>query len=532
MAAGLKVSPVPIPVKESLRTFFPGHSTNVRPQTSTTNQAKVSTSALKTFCTNLNITKLPTVSLNFAKGHPLENLITKDESISVEDIKEALGEVTFHLSYYPSGTIPASTNNNSGYARFAWTRDMAMKAFAMYAMERTNDANKVVQNLARFYNRKEERGRFTNYHWDPYPHQKYKTAPHWDLPQIRAEINDDGHMVEYSQGWMHNQLDAMGMWLYLTFKMANEEKLDLKKLNHSLSLSEEGNDENNCDSIFSVALTFLNRIRYWEQYDVGPWEDYRGYKRASSLGICLAAFKEAHKYLEKHKWNSIKIWNESELKREIENGIMNGSYALKERIPEDGREAIETDTHSFQLYDSALTLLLYPCNPSLSEMQEKAILKTLYNHRMGEIGFTRRDSDNYVGMNYIYNHRGEGIYSNMDVSGYEAAQWSIFDPLLASYHYKKYVNSSGKNEESFLLADMHMKRTLAHITKAKDRFSKASGIFRDISVPKGILPEAYWLDTRENRWRPNENSPLLWTEANFILAIKEAVPAISLWERM
>lgn len=484
---------------------------------------------------NLQSRLIP-LSRCFIEGHPFWDLITKQEPVEFNDLGKIVNGINFHLAYYEkTGSMPASTNPKSGYRYFAWTRDMAVKALALSEIGDIDHAKKIINSLAKFYGRLEERGRFTAFLWDRNPKSKYTSPDKLSLPQIRAFISEDGEMTESYQGWQHNQLDAIGMWLWVTFKLANENKIKLADIDRNLI--ETVNHQNGEDSIFSVALSFLNRIEFWDQFDVGPWEDYSGYKRASSLGICLAAFKEAKKYFDTRDWNSIAIWDKSKLKSELENGVLNGERALKERVPEDGREAIETDTNWFQKYDSALIFLLFPFNPGLSEAQEKAILKTLYEHRMGEVGFSRRDNDNYLGMDYPYYEHSQGIYSNTFAHAYKAAEWTLFDPLLAAYYYKKYVNSEGNDEDSLLLADGHMKRALAQVTKGKDSYTKSywgnDGKRSDyIETEDKIIPEAYWYDTHEQRWRTNENSPLLMAEAAYLMMFKEAASALALRERI
>lgn len=477
------------------------------------------------------------VSRSFIEGHPFWSYILRPTPIEFNDVENIVNQINFHLAYYENTfTMPASTNPKSGYVYFAWTRDMAIKALSLSEIGDVGNAQKVINNLAKFYGRLEERGRFTAFFWDNNPKSKYIAPDKLSLPQIRAYITESGEMVESPQNWQHNQLDAIGMWLWVTFKLANENKIKLSEIDKNLV--ETVNHQNGEDSIFSVALSFLNRIEFWDQFDVGPWEDYSGYKRASSLGICLAAFKEAKNYFENRDWNSISIWDKSKLKAELENGIINGEHALRERVPEDGREAIETDTNWFQKHDSALIFLLYPFNPNLSPLQEKAILKTVYEHRMGEVGFSRRDNDNYVGMDYPYNDYSEGIYSNTFAHDYKAAEWTLFDPLLAAFYYKKYVDSKGSDEDSLLLADRHLKRSLAQVTKGKDSYTKSYWDYcygkksEYIEIEDKIIPEAYWYDTHEQRWRANENSPLLMAEAAYLMMLKEAASALALREKI
>lgn len=469
----------------------------------------------------------PFDSQSHLSNHPFAHLISNEANLTPSDCQTIIDKVNFNLIFPSNGVIPASTNTTSNYSKYAWVRDMVFFASIMYLLEEYEEAAKVLKNLATFYNRQEERKLFTNFHWDPNPKGKYLDAPNNEVPQIRTEITNDGNMIESQEGWQHKQLDAIGMWLFLTFKMANEGYLDLVELDKSLS-----NKTN--DSIFSVALTFLNRINYWDQFDVGPWEDYLGYKRASSIGICLGAFKKAYEYFENNNWDSIKLWSQSHVQSEIEHGIINGQFALNSRIPEEG-EAIETDTFPFQKYDAALIFLLYPFNPGLSRKQEDSILRTIYKHRLGTVGISRRDNDNYVGMDYPYNLHSQGIYSHITDLDYKAAEWTLFDPLIAAYFFKRFTDSKGEDKESYSLAEYHFKRALVQVTKESDKYTKTfyeNGQKREVNVevPGLVIPEAYWYDSHEERWRPNENSPLLMSEAAFAMMIIEEFIASSLRE--
>lgn len=445
---------------------------------------------------------------------------------SLDDLKKIINEIDFKLICYPAGSIAASSNEQSSYSQFAWTRDMACIAFAMSEVGNIIDATRVAKCLAEFYNRKEERGRFTSFLFDPNAKEKFHNADTREHPQIRAWIDKAslGTMQESDQGWNHKQLDAIGEWLWLTFRLVNEGKLNLSELNDHLST--EINDENIVDSIFCVALRYLIKVHFWNQEDAACWEDFNKPNRASSMGTCLAALIEAKEYFENNNWNSINIYESDTFKQELIVSIENGRKSLRERIPDDGREAIETDDITD---DSSLTFLLHPFNPGLSKAQEEAILKTIYKNQ-GEIGFTRRPHDIYVGMDYIYNSNGEGIYSDTSLSDYKAAQWTIFDPILSAYYYRKYINSGGRDVESFSLAENHLRRAQDQVTKQDEVFTKADG--KTIFIPKGTIPEAYWFDTKEGRWRPNENSPLFWAEANFAIMFKEALIATSLFEKV
>ncbi len=488
-------------------------------------------------------------SQDFISGHPLEHLILKPLGVHFvpSELKQVVDSLDFKLGLYDTGTIPASTNPKSSYSEFAWTRDMANKVLAMIEMDCIDEAKKVIYALARFNNEKEQRNVFYGLHLHesgkPNPHDKYQldTNSH---PHIRAAIDANGLMVRSQQPWGHNQLDAIGAWLYVTFYLANKlsNKKDpnydpkfLKELD--TWLTNTVNKYNGIDSIFSLTFKALNRIECWNNFDVGPWEDIYGYKRASSIGICLKAAQEAKKYFDNNNWNAINIHDVNSFKLELTHLTENCSKALEERIPNDGSEVKEIDRFPS---DAALTLLLEPFNPGLSEVQEQAILKTLYEHRMGVVGFTRRDEDDYVGMDYPYNIKSKGIFSDLSNPHHKAAEWTLFDPLLATFYYKKfnkkYNESKIIDNDILLLAELHLKRTITQITKEEDSYIKRhedSNRIKEekISVPHLVLPEAYWFDSTQNKWRPNENSPLLWSEANFILMMKEALKAAYIMEK-
>ncbi len=496
---------------------------------------------------------------DFVDGHPLKDIILRrpGEHLSIKDLGKVVKFTNLDLIRFESGAIPASINKESTYSRFAWTRDMANKAVAMIENGCYEDAEKVVYCLADFYNRKEQRDMLVSYHWHPHdnpndPKDRYRTGRGGHVP-IRGAISENGEMVKSDHPWAHNQLDAIGAWLYVTFRLANElanpsnprhNSAFLKQLNDHLSQS---NPDANIDSILSVAFKSLNRLQCWDNFDVGPWEDIAAHKRATSIGICLKAAHEAKWNLGTGNSNELPIHDRNGFRGELDNIINKSTQALNERIPSDGREAVECDIFSS---DSSLAFLLFPYNPGLSDAQEMAILKTLYANRLGVVGMTRRDKDNYVGRDYNTNIHSQEIYSNVYVPDYKAAEWCIFDPLLAAFFYNKFsrkVKEQGiVDEDLYTLAEFHMSRSIAQTTKAKDAYIKRFYVdnpntLREqlIVTEKGRCPEAYFLDSfvvdpetlKRGKWRANENTPLLWTEANFSIAVKKAGEAIKLYER-
>ncbi|GEM_PF-3094479 len=478
-------------------------------------------------------------------GHWLASYITKPDPISTVDLTEILKTIenTINITFYESGGIPASTNQASEYRDGSWRRDDAIMAIAMLLAanletERSGDRQELIQRakqeliaMAKYDNTPFHRGQFTSFLFlnnRGLAKEKFRTDIQ-GLPRAKYSIDANGALGEYYD-WGHHQLDGLGTSLFAYFHAANQGFIELKDIDKVLT---EQNPENGADSLFSVALHFLHEIEYWDQIDVGPWESFPAHKRASSVGICLAAFKEAKKYFDDRGWElekTITVNSNVNLKQILEEGIRNGEAVINERIPSDGKLAVETDQIPS---DSALALLLL-LNPGLNEAQENAILQRVYEN-IGEYGIRRMgdEIDAFMGENYALNPNGRGKWSVI-YPGHKAAQWTLFDPILATHYYRKFIKSGGNDENSFNLADKHFKRTLSQITKHDYQIEQFINPLekRTVEIPAGILPEARWKrkDEHGETWLPNTNSPLQMAHGVFAIMMAEATRAIELKE--
>lgn len=465
--------------------------------------------------------------LPMAVRHPFSKYIRKSDFVSSSDLNSILRDLSLAFQLYESGAIPAAVNSATDYSQHSWTRDTAIVAYCLALTNHLTESYQAISSLAVFYGRREQRDRFISFHYHENPYEKYRFGnPTLELPHIRARIDESGRMTESDQDWSHSQLDAIGMWLFVTFRLANNGLLDIKALDTEITTGI--NPDNELDSIFCVALKFLDRIRFWHQHDHGPWEDRLEPSRASSVGIGIAALKEAIQYFESDRAPKINFYQSEQSPpfcEQLYSALKEAGVVLEARLPRTGAYALETEAYPA---DSALSFLLYPFNPGLNLQQEQAILRALYKNRMGEIGFTRRDSDEYVGQDYIY-RKDHPVYCDPDQPLYRAAQWTLFDPLIAAYYYNRYIRSNALDTESYAFANRHLKRSLLQITKSKDSYRKAYD-GRNVSIPKGRVPEAYFFDSRRNKWRANENSPLLMAEAAFAMMIERAGEATKLWE--
>lgn len=463
-------------------------------------------------------------STELSRGHFLERYITAPALLAAAEVRRVLEQVELPIRIYGTGTMPASTNVASHYAEHAWTRDTAICALALVHSGRAVEGLQALTHLAVFYNQPAQRHRFLRFHDREQARDRYLNPDCSLHPHIKGRICQvTRRLVHYEHPWGHNQLDAIGMWLYAIFTCANEGLLNLGVVDAELTRSVNG--DNSFDSIFCVALKFLARIRYFEQHDTGPWEDRNLPRRATSMGSCLAAFRAAHRFFARDGWAA---WSKGyppgagSLRSEVEEAIERGERSLEQRVDPWGDYAIENDRFSA---DASLIFLLHPFNPGLHRAQEDAILRTVYRDRMGEIGFTRRCEDDYVGMDYAHERHLGGVMARLDQPGYRAAEWSLFDPLLAAFYYRRFVDSAGLDRGSLEFADRHLKRALTQVTSTPDMFSKASN-GQLVFIEAGVVPEAWWFDSREGRWRANENTPLPMTAAAYTFMFEAALTAL------
>ena len=493
------------------------------------------------------------ISERYAEDHPLRSLIVGDRNISHRDVMALIGssELELNISAYTTGTVPAADNSHhegaatfsTEYAEHAWTRDISIVAIALRRGGFEAEAASVVKSLLEFYADSAQRSRFVKYVL-----ADTATAKEWygkgtNIPHIKAKI-EDGKMAPFEQ-WGHQQLDAMGMWLWTTFRAANVGAVDLHQLNAQFASEINPNEAN--DSVLGLAIKFLNRIEFWDQEDFGPWEDKMFSKRGTSIGICVAALEQAQQFFESHPHGYNALPNGPDdaahfyLKLELENALDYGRQALSERIPNDGGLAVENDHWQS---DAALSFLLYPFTPTLEASQEAALLRRIFERdesgefkRIGELGISRRDEDDYVGQDYIYNPDGKGMFSDMDVPGYKPAEWTLFDGLLCGYFARKYIDSirdsglDGEDTLSLLYAQRFFKRMATQFTKEDDEFTLVTDGTK-ITTAKGVIPEAYFWDTTEDRWRANHNTPLLMANAAHALALERMVHALSVHEAL
>lgn len=464
------------------------------------------------------------IARDHVSTHPLRDLVQKRTPLVPSDFVEPLrnGAIDLGLMHYREYgfVIPASSNPASGYFDRSWIRDDAVIGLMFLELGLIDEAKEVAETLAFHFNSPgdhEQRKLFTDFLWGEGDyaayHFKHYSKP---IPNIKASIKE-GKMHGY-RDWAHNQLDAFGMWLFLTFRLANQDKLDLAKLDEKLNTQ---NDQNKIDSILSVGINFLSRVKFYDNRDHGMWEAEPQVtadnhvidigpedSRTSSMGICLAAFREARKYLhENHSTNPMKIENMDYLKGLVASSIERAEATLNKRILPDGSGVRETNRHEA---DAALVFLLL-FDPGLNDMQKQAILETIYKNRLGVYGITRREGDIYIASNYLTNPHGRGKFSNPHDKSYphKLAEWALFDPMLYLCHSMEYRKDPKNNKHNHWMAEWHMRRMLSQVQEkdfgGRNEYAE-DGDKQDFIVPRGSIVEAR--SEHNGTMTPTHNSPL------------------------
>ena len=171
---------------------------------------------------------------------------------------------------------------------------------------------------------------------------------------------------------------------------------------------------------------------------------------------------------------------------------------------------LQADPTKNRRADGALLFLLHPLE-AVDEATGDGILGGL-PWLQGEIGVRRYVGDSYWCADYKeLLSRDERTADFSDDLGRrdrllhkgQEAQWCIFDPMLSAMYGRRYLVA--RRPEDLRLQTHYLNRSLAQITGPES----PAGPWR--------CPESYYLS--QGRWVPNDVTPLLWTQANLMVAL-------------
>ncbi len=304
------------------------------------------------------------------------------------------------------------------------------------------------------------------------PHVKFNAGPLGEIPD-----------------WSHAQNDALGYFLWIYARMA--------RLGHIPV------DENHA-SVIARFPPYFEAIRFWSDEDSGHWEEARK-NSASSVGTVCAGLHELLLLLDSDR-----------------------AAGLRARVPVPPLEALHTRGLAqlgrilpaecvqppplYRRYDAALLFLVYPLD-IVDEPMADQIVQDVSSHLQGDHGIRRYLGDSFWSTNYRrnvgpkdrtrdYSHDLATRDRLLEPGG--EAEWCIFDPILSVIFGRRYRASGDRRWLGLQTA--HFNRALSQIT------------------PGFRCPELWHWETAEDGFRVLETSeatPLLWTQANLLLALSQ-----------
>jgi phosphorylase kinase alpha/beta subunit len=433
--------------------------------------------------------------LAMLRVHNLRLLDYLRHSYTADDVRR-LGEFlrqqgTFAFPALANGLFPAAhvaADDLSGYAG-VWVRDNAHVAYALHLDGQTGAAVKAVTGLARFLATQERRiadvlaGRA-----DP------------NEPMNRPHIRFDGRgPAEIDQRWAHAQNDALGYFLWITAKLLDD---------GALGASDE------LGRVLAATVLFLEKIEFWRDEDSGHWEETRK-RSASSIGAATAGLAALRRLLDRPEIaGRLLLGDRHVTAAELDRLLRHGRESLLEHLghAEAPHESLDAAAHKFRRADAALLFLVYPLEV-VDDLTAARVMEFVVRELAGDIGIRRYRGDSYWCADYKDKLAAEVRSADFsdDLSSRnsllrdgEEAQWCIFDPVLSSAYGRRYQQA--RDPQTLAAQTWYFNRSLAHLTGDDSRF----GGLR--------CPESYYLE--KGRYVPVDQTPLLWTQANLLVALR------------
>ena len=381
-----------------------------------------------------------------------------------------------HFPALPNGLFPASGAADAatlGY-HYVWVRDNIQISYAHFVNGYFGQAVANLRTLTDYFAKHRDRFRAII---------EGRTDP--SNPMNRPQIRFDGLTLnEVPQKWAHAQNDALGYFLWLMSRM---------------TLASVYSPDEKSARVINALIPYFRAIRFWEDEDSGHWEEARKIE-SSSVGVVTAALTALKSALVA----DARFRELIDLKLEtLEELIERGSNALCAILPD---ECAQRD--KYRDCDGAQLFLIYPTGVVDGPLADQIIQRIITQLR-GEVGVRRYRGDSYWCADYKdlleAAERTRDFSDEMErrdafLRPGEEAQWCIFDPMFSALYGKRFLESGGK--ENLELQLMYLNRSLAQIT------------------PELRCPEAYYLE--HGAYVPNDNTPLLWTQANLWVALHHA----------
>lgn len=403
----------------------------------------------------------------------------------IADLKCFLNEKgTFHFPVLPTGLFPAAhlsaRGEYTGYDK-VWVRDNMHVAHAHYVTGLPEVAVRTVRSALDYFGKHRHR---------------FEAIIHGETdpgnPMNRPHIRFDGRTLqEVEDDWSHAQNDALGYLLWLACRMAIDGALLLT-----------------ADDLRLLALfpLYLRTIRYWQDKDSGHWEEKRKVE-ASSIGVVVAALRALQTLLATRGIGSIVTNGEPVAASTLDILIGEGERALGTILPAECVDPVD-----YRAYDSALLFLIYPLGV-VSPAIEEAILDNIETNLKGDHGIRRYLGDSFWCADYdlLMSESKRTCNVSEDMSARDAlvkqgeeAQWCLFDPIISTIYGRRFLTKGDPADAE---------KQLHYFNRALSQLTGEDGDF-----PPYLCPELYYL--RRNCYVPNDVTPLLWTQANLMIAFE------------
>lgn len=430
-----------------------------------------------------------------------------------EIVKHLYAKSVFDFIPLPGGVFSASRASIPGYNK-VWIRDNIYIAHAHHVIGKRDVALRTVLGLLAFY----EKHRFR---FQAIIDQNQRPASPMDRPHVRF---DGSAMAEINESWEHAQNDALGYLLWLACMLFSDVDMALEK---------PGLEQSVLDVLILFPLYF-KAICFWQDEDSGHWEEEPKVE-ASSIGAVVAGLKQFRSLMlanlaKDYTWQYADHQVTVEMLDEL---ISLGESALDKILP---WECVAPSSKQ-RRYDAALLFLIYPLNV-VSEAVADQIIADVRLNLEGEIGVRRYLFDSYWCQDFqklprpiqtsIHSDRTAWLREHtQSLSPGSEAQWCIFDPILSSIYGMRY-QSSKRDAEDLKWQTTYLNRSLRQITAKPFLIPMGeTGELREIiEVPADSCPELYYLMGSE--YVPNVSTPLLWTQANLMVALEMMIRSLSL----
>jgi phosphorylase kinase alpha/beta subunit len=390
--------------------------------------------------------------------------------------------VPLRTHLFPAAVVTRSTSQ-SGY-QHVWVRDNVHVSHALYVSGHVRAAAQTMSALMQFFARHRHR-------FEDIIQGRAKAAD----PMSRPHVRFNGATLEESrETWAHAQNDALGifLWMYCTLACEGVVKPHRKEV-----------------ETLTLFPRYFEAIRYWADEDSGHWEEGRKIE-ASSIGAVVAGLAKLRAFLSEARASGAL----SDRSPQISDTFLStlerrGRNELKRILP---YECVQSSSAKKRRYDGALLFLIYPLEVVGEAMRDR-ILKDIAESLEGPYGIKRYVGDSYWAADYKekldptqrtvdFSDRVE--MRNKLLAPGEEAQWCLFDPIMSAAYGRRYQRTARRGD--LTLQTYYFNRSLGQLTE------KIKGI-REFQCP-----EAYYLE--RGRYVPNDQTPLLWTQANLLVALK------------